>query len=327
MNCDLAQERIVSAAYGELADDLAHELEQHLAVCAACREERESFAAFKELASELPVLEPDANLIARSRMRLEESLDALPPRSLFDRFRFAFRNGFFRMAASPITAAAVLLLGVAGGGYGGYRLALHRTLQGAASPAQMAAVAPAPASQVAQGAEVASVSSIVRQPGSGKIEVHYNQVVPQKVEGSIDDPAIRQLLMLASADQGSAGVRDDSVGLIAAECRAGRNCSAAGIRDALLVALRYDKSEAVREKALRGLEPYVAQDMRVRNAVLEALLNDGDARIRSSAINVLEPVEADMSVRQVLSNVATSDHNPHIRMVSQQMLNRMPEIQ
>jgi len=92
-------------------------------------------------------------------------------------------------------------------------------------------------------------------------------------------------------------------------------------------ALRYDKSIAVRQKALEGLQPYVAEDMRVRDAVLEALLNDSDPRIRTAAISVLEPVEADTSVRQVLSTVANSDHNPHIRTVSRQVLSRAPVIQ
>ncbi len=121
-------------------------------------------------------------------------------------------------------------------------------------------------------AEVANISSIVRQPNSEMVDVTYNQVVPQHIEGSLDDPAIRQLLMLASENASSQGVRDDSVGLLAAECRAGHACQGAGIRDALMVALRYDKSEAVRLKALEGLQPYVAEDMRVRDAVLEALL-------------------------------------------------------
>ena len=85
--------------------------------------------------------------------------------------------------------------------------------------------------------------------------------MPQQIQGSLDDPSIRQLLMLASENSASPGVRDDSVGLLAAECRAGHACQRAGIRDALMVALRYDKSEAVREKALKGLEPYVAEDI------------------------------------------------------------------
>jgi hypothetical protein len=117
------------------------------------------------------------------------------------------------------------------------------------------------------------------------------------------------------------------VGLLASECRARHSCRAAGIRDALMVALRYDKNAGVRAKAMEGLEPYVAEDMRVRDAVLEALLNDSDPGIRTAAISLLEPVEADTSVRQVLYTVANSDRNPHIRTVSRQVLSRVPEIQ
>jgi hypothetical protein len=83
----------------------------------------------------------------------------------------------------------------------------------------------------------------------------------------------------------------------------------------------------VREKALEGLEPYVAEDTRVRDAVLEALLNDNDPRIRSAAISLLAPVEADSSVRQVLYSVSNTDDNPHIRNVSRQVLSQMPDIQ
>jgi hypothetical protein len=95
----------------------------------------------------------------------------------------------------------------------------------------------------------------------------------------------------------------------------------------LLAALRYDKNAAVRHNALKGLEPYVAEDVRIRNAVLQALMNDADPRIRTTAINILEPVEADTSVRQVLYSVSNSDQNPYIRTVSRQVLNRVPEIQ
>jgi len=94
-----------------------------------------------------------------------------------------------------------------------------------------------------------------------------------------------------------------------------------------MVVLRYDKNAGVRQKALEGLEPYVAVDQRVRDAVLEALLNDSDPRIRTEAVNVLQPVEADTSVRQVLHTVANSDQNPHIRTVSREVLSRVPEIQ
>ncbi|MGB8259757.1 MAG: HEAT repeat domain-containing protein [Terracidiphilus sp.] len=321
MNCDLAHERIVAAAYGELADEQAHELERHISACAECAREREQVLALKLLAEANPVAEPDPNLVARSRLRLEEVLDALPPKRWYERLSERMRNNVASLQAAPVAAVLLLVAGAGAGVLGGYEFAQSR----AARAAQMTAAAQA--RTPAGPAEISNVSSIVRQPNSGIVEVRYNQVVPQRIQGSMDDPMIRQLLMLASEDPASAGVRDDSVGLLAAECRAGRGCQAAGFRDALMVALRYDRNAGVRAKALEGLEPYVAQDVRVRDAVLEALMNDSDPRIRTAAIGILEPVEADTSVRQVLSTVANSDQSPQIRTVSRQVLRRVPEIQ
>lgn len=324
MNCELAHERIVLAAYGELPDEQMHELDRHLTACPECLEERKQLLALRTLAALHPVIEPPANLVARSRMRLEEALDALPPKNWYERLSTRLMNSVASLQAAPVAAFLLLIVGGGAGSLAGYEYAQGRAAHTAtrvtevAGASQPAAIVPA---------DVASISSIVQQPNSDVVEVRYNQVVPQQIKGSLDDPAIRQLLMMASEDAASAGVRDDSVGLLAAECRAGHSCNAAGIRDALMVALRYDKNEGVREKALKGLEPYVGQDMRVRDAVLEALLNDSDPRIRTTAINILEPVEADTSVRQVLSTVATSDQNPQIRNVSREVLSRAPEIQ
>lgn len=328
MNCELAHERIVLAAYGELPDEQLHELDRHLVGCGDCQAEREQLHALQTLAALHPVTEPDANLIARSRLRLEEALDALPPKHWYERLSERLMNNVARLQSAPVAAALLLVAGMGAGSLGGYEVAQARTAHAAAEAAQTqrAASQNAAVAEVTP-ADVSSISSIVQQPNSNVVEVRYNQVVPQRVQGRIDDPAIRQLLMMASEDAASAGVRDDSVGLMAAECRAGHSCNAAGIRDALMVALRYDKNAGVREKALQGLEPYVAEDMRVRDSVLEALLNDSDPRIRTEAITILEPVEADTTVRQVLSTVATSDQSPQIRLVSRKVLSRVPEIQ
>jgi anti-sigma factor RsiW len=324
MNCEVAHERIVTAAYGELADEQAHELERHLDGCPECVKEQEQLLALKLLMDAHPAAEPEANLIARARMRLEEALDALPPWRWYERLGQRVMNGFAGLQAAPVAACLLLLAGVGAGSLGEYKLAGNRAGHTIAARVQ---AQPAPAAGIAAPAEIASISSIVRQPNSHRVEVRYNQLVPQRIEGSLDDPAIRQLLMLASQNSASTGVRDDSVGLMAAECKAGHGCKAAGIRDALMVALRYDKNESVRKKALEGLEPYVAEDMRVRDAVLEALMNDSDPRIRTAAINILEPVEGDTSVRQVLHSVANTDRNPYIRTVSRQVLDSVPEIQ
>jgi anti-sigma factor RsiW len=333
MNCELAHERIVLAAYRELSDEQAHELDRHLATCSECMQEQLQLQALKTLATAYPVVEPDPNLVARSRMRLEEALDALPPKRWYERFGQRIVNNFSSLQAAPVAALLLLIVGAGAGTLGGYEYAQARSAHTATRKPAMAAgntaanINPTQVNAPGASAEVANISSIVRQPNSEMVEVTYNQVVPQHIQGSLDDPAIRQLLMLASENASSQGVRDDSVGLLAAECRAGHGCQGEGIRDALMVALRYDKSVTVREKALEGLQPYVTEDMRVRDAILEALLNDRDPRIRAAAISELEPVSADTSVRRVLSTIANSDHNPHIRTVSRQALDRAPVFQ
>jgi hypothetical protein len=270
--------------------------------------------------------------VARSRLRLEEALDSLPPKRWYERLAQRMTNNFASLQAAPVAACLLLVVGAGAGILGSYEYAQGRAAHAAGTGHALNAspLNPSPSnpnSVVAPTAEITSISSIVRQPNSEMVEVRYNQVVPQQMEGSLDDPKIRELLMLASENSASPVVRDDSVGLLAAECRAGHSCQAAGIRDALMVVLRYDKNAGVRLKALDGLGPYVAQDTRVRDAVLEALLNDTDPRIRTEAVNILEPVEADTSVRQVLHSVANSDQNPHLRTVSKEVLSRVPEIQ
>jgi anti-sigma factor RsiW len=326
MNCELAHERVVMAIYGELPDDAAHELDRHLVSCAECQKEREQLRALKLLADAYPLEEPAANLLARSRLRLEEALDALPPKTWLERVAQRIQNNLASLQAAPLAAGLLLAIGAGAGGLGGYHIAQSHAarMSAAAEPPKNALPAPSTGVEVSN---VSSISSIVHQPNSEQVEVRFNQLVPAEIKGSLDDPEIRQLLMMASANSSSPGVRDDSVELLAAECRAGHSCRGAGIRDALMVALRYDRNEGVRQKALEGLQPYVAEDVRVRDAVLEALLNDSDPRIRTAAINILEPVEADTSVRQVLHTVANSDRNPQIRLVSRQVLSREPAFQ
>jgi hypothetical protein len=338
MNCEVAHERIVLAVWGELADEQVHELERHLAICPECGREREQVKALQTLASAYAVTEPDANLVARARLRLDEALDALPAKSWLKRQLASMGGGFNGLRAAPLAAALLLALGVCGGGLGGYQLAAHRAAPGVqAQPAaaQVAARTPeaspvarqTPSASSPEMDKVANISAVIQEPNSRMVEVRYNQMVPQQVRGSLDDPSIQRLLSLASQRAATVGVRDDSVGLLAAECRAGRGCNEPGVRNALMMALRYDQDEEVREKALEGLQPLVADDVRVRNAILETLMNDSDPRIRTISINVLGPVEGDTSVREVLYTISTQDENPQIRDVSRQMLNRVPEIQ
>lgn len=340
MNCVTAHESIALAAYGELTDEQIHMLNRHLAACPECHLEHEQVSALKLLADALPVTEPDANLIARSRLRLEEALDLIPPRRWYERLAQHLQNNFAGLQSAPVAAALMLIIGSGAGVLGGYYYANFHVANVATGIrgnhfAMTASVNPTPVSDSIHAtdlsvapqssAEIANIASVMRDPDSNMVEVRYNQVVPRQISGSLGDPSIRQLLMLASQNSASPGVRDNSIELLADECRTSNSCQ--GIRDALQVALETDRSADVRLKALDGLQPWVASDLQVRNAILQAVLNDPEPRIRSHAIAILVPVEGDSSVRQVLSTVATSDQNVHIRTASRNVLNQVPEIQ
>ena len=122
MNCELAHERIVTAAYGELPDDQVHELERHLGDCAECRKEREQLLALKVLADVLPVTDPSPNFVARSRLRLDEALDALPPRRWYEFLAQKMMNNVASLQAAPVAACLLLVAGIGAGSLGGFFL-------------------------------------------------------------------------------------------------------------------------------------------------------------------------------------------------------------
>jgi hypothetical protein len=321
MNCELAQESIVLAVYGELPDDRAHQLDQHLAQCERCRQEMDAVEGLQKAMSVVPVLEPSPSFVARARLRLDEALDAMPHGGFFLRRWQSLRRGFGRLQSAPVMASVLLLAGLGVGGWAGY----HEGVQSAAkqTAAAPAATAPVPVLADLDAAQIAGVSSITREPDTENVEVRFYRMVPETAFGTLDDPQIRQLLLMGVRNAADPSVHDDSVDLLAQECHAGHECDGGPIRNALMVALRYDKDSQVRSKALAGLEPYIAIDTRVRDAILEALLKDPDPGVRSQAISLLAPVEADSSVRDVLQTVASQDQNPHIRNVSRQYLEQV----
>ena len=317
MDCELAQQKIALFAYGELPDDQCPALEGHLATCQRCQEEFAAVQALQQAMALAPAQEPSANLLAQARLRLEEALDNMPRTSWLTRVQQSMFRGVSTLGRAPVAASALLVLGLGAGSWGGLQYATSHTRRPVAELA----------GAVEAAGKIANVNSIVREPNSENVVVHFNRLVPETTQGSLDDPRIRELLVLGAQSQLNPAVAQNSVNLLARECEAGHQCVNGPIRQALLVALKYDKNSGVRLNALNGLKPYVAEDMGVRDGVLEALLDDPDATVRSRAIELLHPVEADSSVREVLHTVASEDDNPHIRTVSQEVLDSTPHIQ
>ncbi|MGZ4731565.1 MAG: HEAT repeat domain-containing protein [Terriglobales bacterium] len=307
MKCEWVQENILLHIYNELPDDARYELEQHVARCTDCAAELKSARQLHATLSQFPVEEPSPNLVTASRMRLQEELETTEQGGFWQRLVFDPGAWLRPIKLAPALAAAIFIVGFAGGIGATYQVMNGR------NPVDLTSATPAESS-------ITGIQSISQQPGSSQISIRYNTVSTQEAQGSLNDRRIQQLLLFATRNNYNPGVRMDSVDLLT------QTPNDIRVREALLYALRYDSNPGVRLKAIEGLGSYVRNDVRVRNAVLEALVNDSNPGLRTEALHLLEPVRADSSVRVVLQKLAESDQNLYIRSQARNVLSQMSEI-
>lgn len=310
MNCDWVKANAVLFVYDELPDGERFELQQHLERCQDCAREVDALRAFQKVASVPPRLEPDPSLLAASRLRLSESLEHASPHTTGWRRVFDVAGWMHSVRFAPALAVLLLMVGFGSGVLVSWRMRLVRGGNGAA------ATSSAPDSE----ASLAGIRGVQIDPATNNVQISYDKLTPDSVQGSLEDPRIQQLLVYSSQYKYNPGVRMDSVDLLS------RNGDKDWARAALLYALRYDSNPGVRLKALDGLQTFVPGDLRVRNAVIEALLSDTNQGIRNQAIRLLEPVKGDSSVREALAQLAAKDQNPYLRAEAQRMLASVPRI-
>ncbi len=305
MNCEWVRENVALYLYNELADDARHELEQHANRCAACAEELDTMRAFQKTMSALPQLDVTPNLLASARMDLQEALEETTQAHGWQRFALDPWAWFRQARFSPALAAVLLIAGFGGGVGTTYQLT---------KTGKVPVVPVDDSNRVHTEAAISGVRNVAIDPASNKVTVEYDRTLPEKTQGSMDDPNIQNLLLMAARNNYNSGVRMDSIDLLKQKPDDGR------VREGLIFSLRYDSNPGVRLKALEALQGQVKQDIRVRNAMLEALLNDNNPGVRTGAIKALEQVKDDTSVRQALQQLSKDDPNQFIRAESRRVL-------
>jgi hypothetical protein len=312
MNCDWTKENVVLYIYGELADDAKFAFEQHVRQCLGCRRELDTALEFKESMAALPVKEVSPSVLAANRMELQESLQhAEQSRNIFSSFIFDAAGWFHQIKLAPALTAALLILGFAGGVGTTYRMMEAKKLPNIES----GIVVPQ-----TNEANIAGIESITPEANSNQVQIKYNTLQPQTLNGTTDDPRIRQLLVLAARNNRNSGLVLDSIDVLT------RRSEDNAVREVLVYALRYDKNPGVRLKSLDALKSYVKDDVQVRDAVVEALLHDNNAGVRQEAISLLDAVKADSSVRSALTVLADRDPNKFIREESKRYLASTPHL-
>jgi hypothetical protein len=303
MNCDWTKENVVLFIYGELADDAKFAFEQHVRHCLGCRRELDAAIEFKDSMAAAPVKDVSPNFLAANRMQLQEALEhAEPSRNIFSSFIFDATGWFHQIKLAPAMTAALLMLGFAGGVGTTYKMTHVERAPMVDNSGGNSGSSVQPVE-----ANIATIESIIPAANSNQVQIKYNTLQPQILNGSSDDPRIRQLLVLAARNTRNPAIALDSIDVLT------HGSEDNAVREVLIEALRYDKNPGVRLKSLDALKGYVRDDVHVRDAVVEALLHDNNAGVRQEAISLLDAVKADTSVRSALTVLADRDPNKFIR--------------
>jgi anti-sigma factor RsiW len=311
MKCDWVRQNILFYVYNELEDDARYEVEQHLARCPECATELKATRKFHATLSET-VAEPTPNLLAASRMRLQEALETTRTGGFWQRLIFEPAVWLRQVRMAPALAAAIFIVGFGGGIGATYNFVSTRSGGGG--------VPETPIVQPVDSSSIAGIRSVTQEPGSNQVSIKYDTVLTQEAQGSLNDQKIQQLLLFAARNNYNSGVRMDSVDVLTQAPDDSR------VREALLYALQNDTNAGVRLKALDGLSGFVKQDPRVRDGILRALISDTNDGVRLQALRLVAPMKTDSNVRSVLTKLSQTDQNVSIRSQARTMLAQMPEM-
>ncbi|MFY9906650.1 MAG: HEAT repeat domain-containing protein [Terriglobales bacterium] len=320
MKCDWVRQNILFYVYNELEDDARYEVEQHLARCPECAIELKATRKLHATLSQMPVEEPTPNLLASSRMRLQEALETTRPGGLWRRLILEPALWLRQIRMSPALAAAIFIVGFGGGIGATYNFISARSGNEVVTGSLGSGSTNSSANQPIESSAIAGIRSVTQEPGSNQVSIKYDTVSTQEAQGSLNDQRIQQLLLYAARNNYNSGVRMDSVDLLTQAPDDSR------VREALMYALQNDNNPGVRLKALDGLSGFVRQDPQVRDGVLRALISDTNSGVRMQALRLVEPMKTDSNVRSVLARLAQTDQNVSIRTQARAMLAQMPEM-
>ncbi|HTV54304.1 MAG TPA: HEAT repeat domain-containing protein, partial [Terriglobia bacterium] len=299
MDCKDFEEKLDLYLYQELPPSDQQRVEEHASRCEACLDRLEQMRRLHTLLTSRPATEITPELLVRSRLKLEDALDAeqLGWRRLLADW-FPLRPG----AHAP-RAAVVLVLLVLGFGLGW-------ALRPGATKAPSVDSLPVKSSFLGSGlGQISSISQVLPDPATDQVRITLNAQHHVTLEGSLDDPRIRQILVDAVKSYDNAGIRLDTLNAL------GQKRDDPSIQNALLYALQRDPNPGVRLQAVESARQMTWSD-RVQTALVQAAAGDNNPGVRVAAIDALVShalSQRDESLIPVLQGFAERDANNYVR--------------
>jgi Putative zinc-finger len=312
MSCKDFEQTLALYIYGELSGGERASFEDHLASCQHCRGALEESRRLEELLAGRSLPQPTPDLLVVCRQKLEDTLD----REQLG-WRALIRSWLPPAAAAHPARAMTAVTLVAFGFSLGWIL---RPRVGSVISPPVTNIAPGQLTGGdLGGARINSISQVAPDPETGQVRITLNAERRVTMEGSLDDPRIRQVLVYAVKSYSNPGIRLDTLNAL----RPGSNDPA--VLGALVYALRRDPNAGVRLEALRALRK-TPWNEGVEQALAAAAQKDANLGVRDEAINGL--VEHALSAQDdslvpTLRQLAAADSDRYVRIKSLTALRQM----
>ncbi len=302
MRCNEFEQLSSLYVYDELAAGERADFEAHLAACETCRRALEQVQRLHAMLHECPRPEPSPEMLARCRVSLDDALD----REQLG-WRAMLRSWLWGFGVLPATrAAAVTALVVFAFGLG-WTLRPRISSLRPATEGKQASAAPTPD---LNNYRIRSISQVSPDPQSGDVRVTLDAERRVTLEGSLDNPQIRKLLVDAVKSYDNPGIRRDTLDALRMDTQD------PSVREALMYAL-HDDNPGVRLAALKTV-----QNMECGPDTHEGLLqvaeSDPNVGVRTAAIDALiqhlEVEGPDEAVLQAFARLAATGSDPSVRM-------------
>src|SRR5947209_8510247 len=160
MKCEFVQNNLNLYLYDELPDDVRHEVENHLPNCADCAAEAKAMRLLLQTLTDAKPEDPSVNLLAASRMKLQEALESAEQNKGWSRFTVDIAGWMHQMRFSPALAVMLLMIGFGGGILASFRTAGNQ--------------APIIHDENPASANISSIVGITQDPQTNTVHIKYN---------------------------------------------------------------------------------------------------------------------------------------------------------
>ena len=321
VTCEAMRERLALLLYGELSFDEEERFDAHLDSCADCRAALERQRTLHAAIDDVAVV-PSPALLASCRDALFETIglqhdlqpahDAPVPveapvrrnASWWSQVLASF-EGITAHWMRPAGAVALLVIGFV-------------TARMVPAWGPMSAGSSSGANYSAMDLANLGAAQVrnVQEDADGRVNIMLNETRQRTVSGSLQDAAIRNLLVAAAKGSADPGLRAETVTILV------NDADSSDVREALVFALENDQNAVVRWRAMEGLKGYTA-DHAVQTALARVLQRDLNPGIRTQAIDLLtaEPSPSiDRDIVGVLQETVSREDDAYVRERARRML-------